>query len=266
MKGHAAGILLPFDTTCLEGTFVQRRKRFSVEILVNGQSMWVHSNNTGSMLGLLQAGNEVLVSLSSNPKRKMPGTLELIKSQGGWVGVNTSVPLKLLRAAFKKGQLPFAVGYSDFKAEVLVPPELAVCGASEKVRLDALFGGPGKAPLWVECKNVTLVENGVAAFPDAKTERGQKHLRTLINLVKNGQRAVCFYLVQRSDGRFFGPADYIDEIYAEIFWQALEAGVEIYPYRAVISRQGIGLGELLPLAGAGFARPESKTGTKAEEK
>ena len=251
MKSQMAEILLPFDATCIEGTFVQRYKRFSVEILAQGQSMWVHSNNSGSMLGLLQRGNRVLVSLSSNPKRKMPGTLELIESRGSFVGVNTSVPLKLLQAAFKEGKLPFAAGYTDFKAETFVPQELAACSATEKVRLDALISAVGKAPIWVECKNVTLVEDEVAAFPDARTERGQKHLRALINLVQNGQRAVCFYLVQRSDGHCFGPADYIDEKYAELFWQAIEAGGEVYPFRAQISRQGIGLGELLPLVGRG---------------
>lgn len=256
MKDHVAEILLPFDARCIEGTFVQRRKRFSVEILANGQSMWVHSNNSGSMLGLLQEGNRVLVSLASNPKRKMPGTLELIESRGSWVGVNTSVPLKLLQAAFEGGKLSFAAGYSDFKREVFVPPELAACAATEKVRLDALLSAADKPPLWLECKNVTLVEDEVAAFPDAKTERGQKHLRTLINLVQSGQRAACFYLVQRSDGRCFGPADYIDEVYAELFWQAVDAGVEVYPFRAQISRQGpeqgIGLGELLPLASRNY--------------
>ena len=96
-------------------------------------------------------------------------------------------------------------------------------------------------------ENVTLVKEGTAYFPDAKTERGQKHLRSLINLVQQGVRAVCFFLVQRGDVCSFAPAEFIDPKYAELFWQALEAGVEVYPYKAIVSPEGIGLGEILPV-------------------
>lgn len=216
--------------------------------------VWAHTNNTGSMLGLLRPGSPVLLSPAANPARKLAWTVEALAlpcSQKTtsfidpyflqadhifgphfWVGVNTSVPNRFLEAAFKAGLLPWTQGYTVFKRE-------AVNGES---RLDGLCTGEGLPPLWIECKNVTLVEDNVAAFPDAVTERGAKHLGTLERLVKEGHRAAMLYLIQRPDGHCFGPADYIDPNYAQALKRARHNGVEIYPLVAHVSMEGIQLG------------------------
>lgn len=262
--------LLPYPAQCAVGRFVSRHKRFSVALHLHGEETWVHSNNSGSMLGLKRPGMPVMVSPAANPARKLAWTQEAVwmnwgrphptprplphfqapcdadpraydaqplAGSGFWVGVNTSTPNRLLAAAFAAGRLPFAAGYAHLQRE-------AQRGDS---RLDACLTAPGLPPLWVECKNVTMVEDEVACFPDAATERGQKHLRALMDIVAHGERGAMFYLVQRADGQCFGPADVIDPTYADLFWQALDAGVEIYPFRAHISAAGIDLGELLPL-------------------
>ena len=92
-----------------------------------------------------------------------------------------------------------------------------------------------------------MVEDDAACFPDAASERGRKHLRELMDIVAHGERAAMFYLVQRPDGRCFAPADFIDPAYAELFYEAVARGVEIYPYRAVVSPRGVDLGGLLPV-------------------
>ncbi len=236
--------LLPFPQGCVVGNFIRRVKRFSVEMtmdIAHGQErIWIHSNNSGSMMGLLRQDAPVLASPAANPARKLRWTQELVGLYGMWVGVNTRVPNTMLEAAFYASMLPWAQGYTQFMRE-------AVCGES---RLDARLDGPedsGLPTLWVECKNVTLVEDEVAAFPDAATVRGQKHLREMMEIVARGGRAAMFYLVQRADGHCFAPADYIDPVYADLFYSALAAGVEVYPYRALISEQGIDLGPLLPV-------------------
>jgi sugar fermentation stimulation protein A len=236
--------LIAFPRGCITGTFIRRVKRFSVEMETAGagtpERVWIHSNNSGSMLGLLRAGAPVLASPAANPARKLKWTQELAGLDGMWVGVNTQTPNRLLEAAFHAGRLPWAAGYTMFRRE-------ARCGAS---RLDARMDAPqdsGLPPLWVECKNVTMVEDDVAAFPDAATERGQKHLREMMEIVRQGQRAAMFYLVQRADGHCFGPADYVDPVYAGLFYEAAAAGVEMYPHRALVSEHGIDLGPLLPV-------------------
>lgn len=255
--------LLPLPAHCIVAAFVARRKRFSVLLQHQGADLWVHSNNSGSMLGLCLPGAPVLASPASNPDRKLKYTQECVwlarravpelienthesgayesgahsPASGFWVGVNTSTPNRMLEAAFHARRLPFAQGYTTLVRE-------AKRGQS---RLDGLLTAPDLPPLWVECKNVTMVEDNAACFPDAASERGQKHLRELMDIVACGERAAMFYLVQRPDGECFAPADFIDPAYAALFYKALTAGVEMYPFRALVSPAGIDLGPMLPV-------------------
>ena len=268
-----AAPLLPLPPHCIVAAFVARRKRFSVLLQHQGADLWVHSNNSGSMLGLCLPGAPVLASPASNPDRKLKYTQECVwlahravpervesthesgphepgahesgahesgapsPASGFWVGVNTSTPNRMLEAAFHAGRLPFAQGYTTLVRE-------AKRGQS---RLDGLLTAPDLPPLWVECKNVTMVEDNAACFPDAASERGQKHLRELMDIVACGERAAMFYLVQRPDGECFAPADFIDPAYAALFYEALSAGVEMYPFRALVCPAGIDLGPTLPV-------------------
>ncbi len=235
--------LLPFPPGCRLGSLVRREKRFSVLVDFvpdkhgRGERAWAHTNNSGSMLGMLRPGNPVLVSPAANPARKLKWTLELIRDKGVWAGVNTLTPNRLLAAAHKAGQLAETAGYTVFKAEAKV-------GDS---RLDARLEGP-EGILYVEAKNVTLVEDDTAFFPDAVTERGQKHLRELMRLGGTGIRVACFYLAQRADARCFAPADFIDPEFARLLRMAMDAGVEVWAHRAEVGMEGIGLGPRLPLA------------------
>jgi sugar fermentation stimulation protein A len=227
-------LLIEFPNDSFVAVFLRREKRFLIEAERDGRRFWAHCNNSGSMLGLLRRGSDVLLSVSPNKSRRLPFTLELIKHDDHWVGVNTLVPNRLLRAAWDRGVLPEVAGCNRFISE-------QTSGLS---RLDAVLDGP-EGPVWIEAKNVTLVEDDVACFPDAVTTRGQKHLGELTALACTGQRAACFYLVQRSDASCFAPADFIDQDYARLFWKAVEAGVEIWPYEAVVTTLGIGLGRKL---------------------
>ena len=226
-------LLLKYPEGCRTGIFLGREKRFFVRAELDGQEVLAHTNNTGTMLGLLRPGAPVLLSPAANPERKLKWTVEALGQGWGqgffWVGVNTSVPNRLLTALFEHGLLPWAEGYTALKRE-------AVNGES---RLDGLLTGPGLPGLWVECKNVTRVEDGAAAFPDAVTTRGAKHLQTLMRLKGEGARAAMLYIVQRPDGGCFRAADYIDPAYAEALAQAASAGVEIHPVVVDVREDGI---------------------------
>ncbi|MEF2229791.1 MAG: DNA/RNA nuclease SfsA [Pseudodesulfovibrio sp.] len=232
---------LPFPVPCRRAVFLGRHKRFTVRARAGdgpdrGSEILAHTNNTGSMLGLLRPGSEALLSPATGPGRKLPYTLEALSLFGAWVGVNTLTPNRMLHAAWRAGAMPELDGYDGFRKEAAV-------GES---RLDARLDGPA-GTLWVECKNVTLVEDDVAQFPDAVTERGQKHLRELMRLKGAGARVALFFLVQRPDGRCFGPADVVDPAYARLFYEALDAGVEAWPYAAHVDESGIRLDGRLEL-------------------
>ena len=229
-------ILIPFKQNCIKALFIRRYKRFTIEVDHNGDRFWVHTNNTGSMMGLLRPGREVFLSRSENPNRKLPYTLEMINTGDTWVGVNTLVPNRILKLGWQHQQIQQLQSYKSFKSEVKT-------GDS---RLDACFYHENKT-LWVEAKNVTLVEDDVASFPDAVTVRGQKHIQTLIQLCQQGMKTALFFFIQRTDAKCFSPADYIDPVYAKMFYQAIDAGVQIWPYQAVISTKGIGIGNCLKI-------------------
>jgi len=245
--------LLPFPPGCRVARLVRREKRFTAVTLdpSSGEELRAHTNNTGSMLGLLRPGASALLSPAVNPDRALKWTLEALALPGGhrglspaWVGVNTLTPNRLLAAAWRAGLLP------EVRAYARMTPE-AKTGDS---RLDGLFeaaeGDESLPPLYVECKNVTLVEDGQAQFPDAASERGRKHLDELIRLAGQGCRAALFFLVQRPDGDCFAPAEAIDPEYAAGLAQALRAGVEVWAWRARVTGQGIFLAERLALAPA----------------
>ncbi len=228
--------LLKFPQGSRPALFVAREKRFLIHVLLDGRPVTAHTNNSGSMLGLLRPGMEAFLSPAASPGRRLPYTLELVRPCGEWVGVNTLTPNRLLKRAWETRALPELGAYTDFTPE-------AKWGDS---RLDAKLSGPD-GEFWIEAKNVTMVEDGVACFPDAVTERGQKHLLELMELAKRGVRVGVFLAVQRPDGQCFGPADFIDPRFAELFWQALDRGVEFFPHVVHASPEGIALGRRLPL-------------------
>jgi sugar fermentation stimulation protein A len=250
-------VILPFATPLVRAKCIRRFKRFCLEALGPDGPFTAHANNTGSMLGLLRPGGDIALSVSDNPKRKLAHTLEMVRlpdfRKAFWVGVNTLTPNRLFRLAFAAGALPELAGYDSLR------PEPAFAHG----RLDFLLSGPA-GECAVECKNVTMVEDGAAMFPDAPTERGCKHLVELTRRCAGGLgRAALFFLVQRPDGDCFAPAAVIDPRYAALLAEAVAAGVMILPYRADVSPRGIALGPRLPLApclGAGKGSGQGASG------
>jgi len=208
------------------GRLIRRYQRFLADVLLdNGETVTAHCPNSGSMKGCNIPGSPVLLSISSNPKRKYPHTWELVTSDGVWAGINTSLPNRIVHAAIASGEIPELAGYGNIR------PEVPYGTAS---RIDLLLTGP-LPPCYVEVKNVTMVEDGRALFPDAVTTRGQKHLRELMEVVRRGERGVIFFLVQRSDAASVAPADSIDPEYGRLLRQAVASGVEALAYRAVVT-------------------------------
>ena len=221
------------------GTLLKRYKRFLADIkLDNNKIITAACPNTGSMLTCSEPGSLVYVSKSTNPNRKFPFTWELVQSNGTLVGINTGIPNKLVHRYIKKGAIPELAGYPNIRKEVKY---------GENSRIDILLSRNGER-CYVEVKNVTLVENNIAYFPDAVTLRGTKHLNELMNVIDKGHRAVMFYVVQRSDAREFKPAVHIDPVYAETLTLAHNKGVEILVYQAVVSPEEITLGDPLPFS------------------
>jgi len=223
----------------IRGSLIKRYKRFLADIrLDDGQIVTAHCPNSGSMKACCQPGQAVYVSYHDNPKRKLNYTWELIHMPTSLVGVNTQVPNRLTAHAIQTGDVDELSGYQTVRREIK---------AGENSRIDILLEAPDRRPCYVEVKNCTLVEDGLATFPDAVTTRGQKHLETLQDLVATGCRCVMFYLIQRMDADRFAPADHIDPDYGTKLRRAAKNGVEILAYDVLIDFEGIRLNTKLPI-------------------
>lgn len=220
------------------GTLVKRYKRFLADVaLDDGDIITVHCPNSGSMKGCAAPGSRVYLSRSTNSGRKYPYGWELVQADGFWAGINTGLPNLLTREAIEDGIVAELQGYTAIRPEVPY---------GEHSRIDLLLEKPGER-CFVEVKNVTLVENGRALFPDAVTTRGQKHLQELMRVVREGDRGVIFFTVQRGDGNSVSPADLIDPEYGRLLRLALANGVEALAYRALVTPEEIRLTERLPV-------------------
>ena len=227
---------MKFQQELVHGTLIKRYKRFLADVkLDDGTEITAHCTNSGSMKSCLENGAEVYLSPVNDPKRKTKFTWEMIKINGDWVGINTGNPNKLAFEAISAGEIPGLTGYATVKREVKFNDS----------RFD-VFAENDHGKCFVEVKNVTLKEGKYALFPDAVTTRGLKHLKTLIEVKKQGMRAVMLYIVQRSDVEIFAPAREIDPDYSTMLKKAVEAGVEVIPMQAKVSPEKIELVNKLP--------------------
>jgi len=223
----------------IRGTLIRRYKRFLADVVLeDGRTVTAHCPNTGSMRGCSEAGRPVYLSKSDNPKRKLSYTWELIEMPSSLVGVNTGIPNRLVYNALSAGIVPELSGYETVRKEVSV---------GNGSRIDIVMEDRETNRCFVEIKNCTLVEDGVALFPDAVTGRGLRHLLELSRLVSEGHRCAMFYLIQRTDAASFAPAAAIDPEYSKGLAAAEASGVKIIAYDVRIDLDGVALNSKLPV-------------------
>jgi sugar fermentation stimulation protein A len=229
-----------FPHPLIPGTLLRRYQRFLADVrLDDGRHVTAHTPNTGSMQGCCRPGSRVWLRDTGNIARKYPLSWELVEAEPEvLVGINTGLANALAREAVESGVVQELQGYASIRQEVRY--------GEESSRIDLLLeNAPGRC--YVEVKNVTLVEDGAALFPDAVTQRGAKHLRELAAMVRQGHRAVIFFCVQRADATELRPADRIDPVYGRTLREAMAVGVEALAYRAEVNLDGIALRSPLPV-------------------
>ena len=219
-----------FPAPLINGILIQRYKRFLTDVrLADGTMVTAHCTNTGTMMGCKTPGSAVYISRCTNVRRRLAYTWEMIRVNGGWVGINTLHPNRLVAEAIEMGTIGELQGYNSIRREVCT---------RAGTRLDICLE-VSRGLCFVEVKNVTLAVDGTAAFPDAVTTRGTRHLRELIRLKRQGHRAVVLFVIQREDCSSFRPADEIDQEYGRWLRRAARAGVEVLPYQASVTPEEI---------------------------
>ncbi|MBV7408397.1 DNA/RNA nuclease SfsA [Maritimibacter sp. DP1N21-5] len=232
---------MDFATPLIPATLLRRYKRFLADCrLEDGTEITAHCANPGSMMGLADPGLRIWLEPNDDPKKKLKFGWRLVEhADGSFTGVDTALPNRMLKQAFMAGIVPDLAGYTT------VRPEVAY---GDRSRVDFLLTGDALPQAWVEVKSVTLARvPGRAEFPDSVTARGTRHMEDLAKMARAGDRAVIFYLVQRSDATEVRIAADIDPTYARAVEVAVAAGVEPVAYGTRISPTGVTLGERLPV-------------------
>jgi sugar fermentation stimulation protein A len=231
---------MDFPQPLVRARLVQRYKRFLADVILEetGEAVTAHVPNPGAMLGLKEPGLDVWLSRSSDPKRKLPYTLEMVEADGGLVGVNTMHPNRLVAEALREGRIAELAGYDNVRPEVKY---------GTNSRVDFLLTAAGRPPLWLEVKNCHLRRRGaLAEFPDCVAARSAKHLRELEAVVAAGDRAVVLFTVQREDCDAFAACHDLDPVFAAALDHAAGAGVEVLVYRCALGTQAIRLDRRIP--------------------
>lgn len=229
--------------TVKEATFLRRPNRFIAKCLVDGKEETVHVKNTGRCKELLKSGVKVYLEQSDNPNRKTKYSLITVNKNGKLINIDSQAPNAVVSEAIKSGQIKI-----DGLSENITVKREVTFGSS---RFDIFVTDDEGKKAFAEVKGVTLL-NGegeerlfenlpsmAALFPDAPTERGNKHVLELIEAKKQGYIAEIIFLIQLSNTEFFTPNTLTDKTLAESLKKAYSNGVMVKAYETTVTSDEI---------------------------
>jgi len=229
-------ILLVRMPPLLQGRFVTRENRFLVDIRLPEGDVQAYLPNSGRLTELLVPGRLCYVASARSRGRKTHYDLKIVKYADTLVSVDAHLPNGLVAEALAARRLVPFQRYVNFDREVRL-------GDS---RLDVRLRGP-RGVCWVEVKSVSLVESGVARFPDAPTARGARHLRELSRAVQQGACAAIVFVVQRADACRFEPHDAADAVFGNALREATDSGVAVHSWVCRVSRAEVAIEHRIPV-------------------
>jgi sugar fermentation stimulation protein A len=244
MRRARPAVGVRFRPPLVGGRFVRRLNRFAALVRVGEQEEAVHVRNSGRLRELLTPGRAVLLESAGGGGRRTRFTLALVRLAHGYVSVDAHLPNAVVEAALRQGTLP---GCRDARFLRREP-------AMGRRRADFLVARGGRRCL-VEVKSVTLVEDGVALFPDAPTARGRAHLAHLVAARRCGLEAAVLFVIQRSDALAFAPNHRKDPMFAAALGWAVRAGVRVRAVTCRVTTEGVWLDGYVPVRLPARERP-----------
>ena len=202
-----------------KGIFVSRPNRFIAVVNIDGREETVHVKNTGRCRELLVPGVTVYLEESDNLSRKTRYDLVTVEK-------------------LRDGKPPLTVNMDSQAANDIAEEWLRESGlfsAKAVIRREVTHGASrfdfciddGKKRSFLEVKGVTLETEGIAAFPDAPTERGVKHINELAECAKAGYGAYILFVIQMKEITKLVPNDETHKAFGDALRQAQKAGVKI---------------------------------------
>jgi len=215
----------------IKGKFLERPNRFIAYCKINNNIEKVHVKNTGKCKELLIPNTIVYLEESDNPNRKTKYSLISVQKGNRLINMDSQVPNKVVY----EGLVNRKIILPGLNEEILyIKPEKTY----ENSRFDIYLETKSKKA-FIEVKGVTLEENNVVLFPDAKTERGVKHINELIKASKDGYLSYIVFVVQMSNIKYFTPNDKMHKELGDALRNAKANGVNILSYDCNVTRDTI---------------------------
>ena len=194
--------------------FKERPNRFIAYVETKMGREICHVKNTGRLRELLRPDAVVYVQRNENPARKTKLDLIGVEKNSCLINIDSQAPNHAVREWLLAGNL------FSREAEIF----------SEKTYGESRFDfyiEDGERKAFMEVKGVTLEEDGVCRFPDAPTERGIKHIKGLMECMKEGYEAYILFVIQLSPVKYFEPNDGTHKAFGDILRKAAQAGVQV---------------------------------------
>ncbi len=220
-------------TNMVPGIFLSRPNRFIARVEIDSEVQTVHVKNTGRCRELLPQGAQVWCRRDDNPRRKTGYDLITVKKGSRLINMDSQAPNAAAREWLSGGGLG--------QLENLRPE--TVWGDS---RFDFSFEKDG-IPCLLEVKGVTLETDGICAFPDAPTQRGEKHLRGLIRAVEAGMGGYVLFVIQMSDAAYLHPNDLTDPQFSAALRDAAAAGVHVLAVECSVTPDSMTITKQVPV-------------------
>ncbi len=217
------------------GIFIDRPNRFIARVLVDDKDEMVHVKNTGRCRELLTKGATVYLEKSENPNRKTKYDLiaiEKICDNGKKILINID------SVAPNEAAFEWITKCGIFSENATVKREVFFCDS----RFD-LYVCDGERLAFIEVKGVTLENNGKAMFPDAPTERGVKHLSSLVKCISEGYEAYVLFVIQMKSVHSFEPNDAMHKKFGDALRLAKKSGVKILARDCIVTPDSLTIDE-----------------------
>ena len=195
----------------IPAVFLRRLNRFTALAGIQGKEETVHVKNTGRCRELLIPGCQIWLSRSDRAERKTAYDLITVrKSSGMLFNIDSQAPNRVVLEWLHR---------QDWN---LIVPEYRY-GSS---RID-FYMEKGSDRFLMEVKGCTLEKEGVGWFPDAPTDRGARHVRELMQAVKEGFHAYLTFVIQTDGVTEVRPNRMMDPQFADAVEEAVRQGVNI---------------------------------------
>lgn len=217
----------------VEAKFIERPNRFVAYCDIDGDIQKIHVKNTGRCKELLVPGCTVYLEESDNPNRQTKYSLISVMKGDRLINMDSQVTNKIVYEALKDKSLTLP----GFDEEItLIKPEKTYGNS----RFDIYLEGETKKA-FIEIKGCTLEIDGVVKFPDAKTERGVKHVKELIKAREDGYLSYIILVIQMEDVLYFTPNVDMHKEFGDVLKEADEKGVKILAYDSKVEIDNIKL-------------------------